>query len=446
MKSKTFIVLLAVCCVLGGAVYLIMNSEDSANKQGMMGGKLLPDLSLEDISGITIKDHENSVVLRKGEKVWSVENRFSYPADFSKISEIVKKLRDAKIGRTFKAEDKILSRLTLHGPGKQEKPEDQRGAEIILEDKEKKVLADIIIGKAREASAGAGGQYVMLAGNADVCLTDKNFRFLDKEPAQWLDKELMNVKPDDIEKVVCIDPETKEAIYSLRRPEKGKSPEFSDLPEGKKIKKSKVDDVFRMLSSFQIENVADPAKKAEETGLDKALCFEYHLFDGTVYKAYPGNALADDNDKFYFKVDVSYAAPEIKEEIKPEAEGDKEKEADDGAKAKKAEEEKAKQAELLVESKKLNEKISPWTYVISKWKRDNFIADTKKLLEEKEAEAQKPEAAPTLKTEETPKPEAETPATETPAVEAETPKPEAESREAKPVPETEEAETETQEE
>jgi len=388
MKSKTFLILVIACCVLGVAAYLSMNSEESASK-GKMGKALLPDLVVDNIAAISIKGHENSLRLTKGENVWGVESSFAYPADFPKINDLVQKLRDTKIGRNFGADPDTLNRLALHRPDKKEIPEDHKGTRLILEDSQKKVMADILLGKSRDT----GGHYVMLAGSPDVYMVDQIFRFLDKKPGDWLDKKLLEVNSGDVEKVICRDLKNDKILYTLARPEKGKEPEFENLPEGKKIVKNKADSLLGGLSSFSIDNVADPAKKAEETGLDSSLCFEYHLFDGTVYKAYPGNQLADD-ESFYFKARVSYVAPEIKTEAETEADGD-DKEKADQAQAK-AEEEKAKQEKLSADAKKLDDKITPWLYVISKWKHEKFVSDAGQLLEDDEtkkaeADTQKPD-------------------------------------------------------
>ena len=37
-------------------------------------------------------------------------------------------------------------------------------------------------------------------------------------------------------------------------------------------------------------------------------------------------------------------------------------------------------------SSKINKKISPWTYLVSKWRHDNFISDAEKLIEEEKKE------------------------------------------------------------
>ncbi len=380
MKSKTFVILLVICCVLGGAVYLTMNQKEAENNQVKMGEELLPGLPVNDVAAITVKSHEGSVDLKKGEPVWVVENRFNYPADFSKITDIVKKLKDTKLGRSFKADDEKQSRLSLHSPDKEDTPEDQKGTRIILEDKEKKILADIILGSPREG----GGHYVMRGDASDIYMADQIFRFLDKKPEEWLDKNLTEAKANDIEKVVCTDLKSEKVIYTLKRPEKGKDPEFGDLPEGKKLKKSRVSSIFGAIASFTIEDVADPAKEAGETGLDNALCFEYHLFDGTVYKIYPGSALSDDKDKFYFKASVGYVVPEKKEEV--EKQGEEEKADEEASKPEEAEK---NEAELSAEAETLNARISPWLYIISKWRHDNFVADPEELFEEQDVKEAK---------------------------------------------------------
>ncbi len=392
MKSKTFVILVLVCALLGGVAYLTTRDDVADDRKGRMGEKLLADLSLENITGITIKDHENSVTLKKGEKAWGIEEQFNYPANFSKLNDIVEKLRDAKIGRSFKGDDKTLSRLTLHSPDNTDKATDERGSRIILRDKDEKALADIIIGKARE---GGTGNYVTFAkDHFTVYMVDQSFRFIDKKPEKWLDQKVMDVKAEDVEKVVCVDPDADKVLYTLNRPEKGKDPELAEIPEGKKLKSSKAKDIFRLLSYFRMENIANPETPVAETGLDKALRFEFHLFDGTVYKVHPGGAIGDEDDKFYLKADVGYVAPEIKTDVKAE-DADESEAADQAEAEKKIEEEKKKQAELAKAAEDLNATISPWLYVISKWKHDSFVTDPADFLEEAEAkktEAKKEEA------------------------------------------------------
>ncbi len=398
MKLKSFVILLVVAAVLGGLAYLGTRTETS-EKQGKMGGPFLSDFPMNEIRSVSVKSAENSASLKKGETVWVLEDRFNYPADFSAITDFVKNLKEAKVGRSFKAEKDTLARLGLEDPDKKEGAAEEKGIRVILEAKEKKVLADLIIGKSRESSSpgSGGGQYVMLAKDPTVYLVDKSFRSLDKKAAEWLDKELTDVKTPDIEKVICLDPKSGKTVYTLKRPEKGKDAELTEMPAERKVKKAKINSALGAVASLRIEDVADPAKKAEETGMDKALCLEYHLFDGTVYKAYPGIAVPEDAEKYYLKVEVGYTAPEVKAEENAEASGDEKLSDEDKAKQeeerkKKAEDRKKQESELADTAKKLNEKISPWTYLIPKWKYENFVSNAEEFLEEVKKEEAKTDA------------------------------------------------------
>ncbi len=87
MKLRTFVILLVICGILGGAAYFMSGQDNqSEDKQLKMGENLLGKLPVKDIASITIKSNEDSVALKKGDPVWVIENRFNYPANFSMTS------------------------------------------------------------------------------------------------------------------------------------------------------------------------------------------------------------------------------------------------------------------------------------------------------------------------------------------------------------------------
>lgn len=399
MKIKTFVILLAICGVLAGITYFVVNPDKSSDKKDLTGKELLFDLPVNDIAAISIADKEGEVVLEKGEKVWVVKNRYSYPADFGKITEFAKKIKEMKIGRSFNVSDDVQKRLALFTPGKQDAEDESKGTRITIKDKSQKLLSDLVLGKPREASAGQGGHYVMPIKEKIVYLVDKDFKYMDKKPEDWLSKELVDVSSEDIAQVVCKDSEGN-VLYTLKRPEKGKSPEFVDVPEGKKIISSKLNDVFGALSSLKIDDVADPKLSADKTGFDKPVCFEYSLFDGKNFTACPGKKLESDENKYYFQVKAGYKEPETKQEdtkkedpapatdapAKPELVKD-----DDAGKEKEADkkEDVKDPAQLAADADELNNRISPWTYVIPKWKAERLISNTEDFFEKPKEETEK---------------------------------------------------------
>jgi len=357
MKLKTFAILLITFCLLLAVVLFISHSKKTAEDPAGIGAKLFAGLAAGDIAVITITSPEATARLKQTPNGWIVENRFDYPADFSKVAGLVQKLSNAKIGRTFPASPEIQARLSLFSPEQPERPADQKGTRVVLSDKDAKTLADLIIGKEREN--GGDTFYVMPLPESRICLIDQNFRFLEKKPADWLNKKPLDLNPKKIRKVVLFDPKKNRAIYTLQRPAEGKDPVLLDLPPGKKMAKFKADQLFEALTSLTVEDVADPGPKDSAARFSDAPRFDYTLYDGTIYHAFLGTALKDASENHYFRATASYRPPSGK--VDPD--------------------QKESQAKLAEETEKLNLKISPWTYVISKWVYDSFFTDPNNLIE-----------------------------------------------------------------
>jgi hypothetical protein len=374
MKSKNFIILLTICCVLAIATVFIFNKKSNTNQQAKLGQKLLDNLQVNDIAKITINSTDGAVILKKEKTFWVVENRFKYPADFSKITDLAKKLKELKIGRRFNASGDIISRLSLHLPEKKEIPPSQKGIQIVLVDKQKKILLDLILGKIRESSSRSGGQYVMLSTTSTVYLVDKNFRFLEKESKQWLNKDLIDIKAKDIEKVICFTPGREKVIYAIKRPEKEQPPEFVNAPRNRKVDTSKIDQVVEALTALKIEDIADPGKNIKQTKFKNTPYFEYYLFDGTVYNIYPGLAMDNDSEKHYYRVYASHTPSQDKE-------GDV---TTDSSKEDKSRQEN--QAEPSIKVNHLNKKLGSWTYIVSKWENNKFITDPEEFFEKEKVD------------------------------------------------------------
>ncbi len=391
MKSKTFIVLLVVCAVLGGITYWQFNKGDEGSAGPVaMGKELLADLSVNEITAVRISGPENNVVLKKAE-VWEVENRFGYPADFSQITDLVKKLRSVSVGRSFTGNDDARARLSLYPPGEAGVDADATGTRILLENADGEALADVLVGDPRDSSTGTGGHYMMLLPDTTVYLVDKSFRRLATEPREWLVTELVDAASADVREVQYRTADG-EPLYTLTRPGKGKDPAFQERPEGfadREIKKSEINTLFGALSGFQIENVADPADKPADENFGHV--FDYRLFDGTSYTVTLGGAVPDAEDQYHVKVRAGYTAPPEEEATAAESDdASAETDSGDPEALKKAEEEKKKaaeerrrqQAELRKKALELDERIRSWTYVVPEWRYNKFKTDVATFFEE----------------------------------------------------------------
>ncbi|MFP4347716.1 MAG: DUF4340 domain-containing protein [Desulfococcaceae bacterium] len=443
MKSKTFILLLALCLVLAVAAYFVIHPDPTPENPERTGEALLSELPLGEVAQITVTGPKASVTLKKGETAWTVENRYGFPADFSKLTDLADKLQGMKIGRSFAADEDTLNRLALRPPTAENVPADQQATRIVLANASEKPLAEVLVGKPREAAAGSGGHYVKPADAETVYLVDKDFKILDTDPSAWLRKEILDVPPGDVARVRALTPQG-EVLYTLKRPEEGASPEFVNPPEGKQVIPSKVNSAFGVLSGFRIEDVADPAVASDKTGLDQAPTLEYRLFDGAVYRLIPGNEAEGSENNFYFKAEATYQAPseisapaekitgetpesESSTETDPPAAETAEEPAAEGntsvttdTSAEENPQEKANpiepadddalnsQAEPAdasaektdgeddsnldpdqrrAEVEKLNQELSAWTYIVPGWKIDRFVTDPEAFFEQPEPPA-----------------------------------------------------------
>jgi hypothetical protein len=389
MKPKTMLFLVIILGILIGISFIIKTMQTpSVSKKSRMGGELLENLPVNDIASVTIQSDEGTVQLGKIDDKWVVKSRYNYPVDFKKLIDFVKKWKEAKIGRSFKASEASLARMELLPPDKSEAKEEEKGTMVTLIKDDGSVIAKIITGKVRENDQRAsGGQYVRIDDSETVYLTDKNFKYMTKDSKGWIDKDLLDIKEEDIQKVVFRNWQG-EKIYTIQREKKGEDAKLVNAPEGRKQKKSEVSSVLRALSSLRIEDVANPSDdKTDKSKIDK---MTFYLFNGKVYTLYPEKKFKNNEDVHCLRIEVAFQKPpkaETNEEKPPETPDNvtpvpEEKAETDKEDAEKKEEKTPE--ELAYEAETDNKELSGWTYVLAKWKYENFISNIEELLEEEE--------------------------------------------------------------
>jgi hypothetical protein len=302
MKSKTFILLLIISCVLAGAVYYNFSRQNGNSKHSGGTGTLFESLPVENIAQIIIKSSEGSVTLKKDRSVWVIDKKSGYLANFSLITKLISNLTTAKIGRSFDSSPDAKARLALYTPDENNPGKDAIGIEVILKDGKGAVLADTVIGKTREITAGAGGQYIMPAGGKNIFLVDKKFDDLGKSELDWIRKNVLEVKEEEIEKVVCMPIDDDKIVYTLKRPEKGKAPELVGMAKAEELDPSRIDDLTTALDPLSINDIAG---KVNDPGLPDANYthrFTYYFYDGEVYEFIPGQATDKNLKKFFLKI------------------------------------------------------------------------------------------------------------------------------------------------
>jgi hypothetical protein len=385
MKPKTLVILLVILAVLAGGGALLIHSRDTGSSSEEMGVTLLEKLPVNDIASVVIETPSSVVSLKKGETIWIVEERFGYPADFAKLSEVVRTLKDAKVGRKFDASDEILKRLSIKSPDA-DAPKEEKGTQVRMTDAKGNSLLDMVLGKTRARDPEKGppdGQYVRVGDVPQICLIDKILSAFEAGPAEWLEKSPVKVDAAEIQKITCTGPGETSVRYAFERPARGKDFDLIEPATQSSIKKSSLNRLSNALSSLKIADVEPSSASPKASGKDDSARVDYALFDGRVYQVYTGKACSAEVP-CRIRIEVGFQSPGPSK-----GEGEPGAATDDKASAGAKSEEKTAAVTATTE----NDRLTPWIFTIPEWQHQAFFTDLEQLLE-KDPEKKAMESVP----------------------------------------------------
>lgn len=369
-------ILLVILVALAGAGALLIHSRDMRSSSGEMGAYLLEQLPVNDIASIVIETPTSAVSLKKPADSWIVEERFGYPADFAKLSEFVRILKEVKIGRKFDASEKVLKRLSIKSPDDADALDEEKGTRVRMTNSNGKCLLDMVLGKTRAKDPQKGppdGQYVMMGEAPEIYLIDKILSSLEGGPAEWLEKSPVQVDAGEIQKITCLGPGETPVRYLFERTARGKDLELIKPATDLNIKKSSLNRLSNALSSLKITDVEASSASSEVIGKDASVRLDYTLFDGWVYQVYMGKACsATVTCRIRLEVGYQPTGP-----ARPEADQTATTEDKAAAGA------KSKAATTAVETTEENERLKRWVFTIPERQHQAFFIDLEPLLEKK---------------------------------------------------------------
>src|SRR5215469_15360980 len=87
MNRKQFIILVIIVALAGAASWVIYQRGNTSSQSAgqTIGGKLLPNLAINNVAEISISSGTNQFTLARNSDVWTVRERGNYPANFSQI-------------------------------------------------------------------------------------------------------------------------------------------------------------------------------------------------------------------------------------------------------------------------------------------------------------------------------------------------------------------------
>jgi hypothetical protein len=394
MNRKQLQLIIILFVVIGGAGLLLMNrnkaSWQAADQQ--MGQKLIKDFPLNDVAHIVIKQPNGELNLVKKNEQWTVQERSGYPANFTEISDLLKKIWELKVTRPVKVSEAQLSRLQLLPPDKGT----NAGTLMEFKDKDDKPLAALLLGKksmkespGNSPFGGGGwpdGRFLMLAKNPQsAALVKEPLANVEAKPDPWLNKDFFKV-----EKVRSISLVSTNATNSWRLSRESETNDWklADLKADEQLDAAKASGVPNPLSSPSFLDVVPFGEKPDEAGMDKPTVVTVETLNNFTYTLKVGKKAGDEN----YRLAMTVTADLPKERTPGKDEKPEEKEKFD----KEFKEQQAKLAEKLKQEKNFEK----WTYLVSTWTLDPLLKERSQLLVEK-----KPEPKPGEKSEKDEKPE-----------------------------------------
>lgn len=291
MNGKQFIALVVVVALVGAAGWIIYQRGNSSwqNAGQSIGGKLLPNLPVNDVAQINIDSGTSQLNLARNNDIWVVRQRNDYPANFSQISDLLMKLADLKAVQHEPAGPSELPRFNLTAPGSGA----TAGTLLELKDQSGKTVASLLLGKDHMNQPANGqswpdGRYVIANSNfSDVAVISEALDNVTVNPADWLDKNFFSVSnPKSISATFPLATNS----WELTKASPTNDWQLANARPGEKLDSSKVDDITGAFNSPSFNDVS-PGTSAPPNAVTVAI----DTFDGTNYlaKIWPSG---DDND------------------------------------------------------------------------------------------------------------------------------------------------------
>ncbi len=368
MNRKSFLILLALLAILGGAGLLLLKQDVGAwrGSGAKPGARPFEKLPLNEVAQIHLKDGQGEVTLvNRGER-WTVKERGDYRANHQDLGDLLVKLPEAKLVQNETVGATLLPRLNLVEPGKGAKPE-ETGTQLELSDKSGKLLTTVLLGKKVIKTEPSPlpikqeipvGRYVLSSGKQNVMVISDALTMAEAKPARWLAKDFFKA-----ERVKVVDAGGEGGAWKIARSEEAGQWKFAD--GAGLLDPSAAVAIANGFASMTFSDVA-PGVKMET--LEKPRTVVVDTFDNLTYTL--RLAKKPDGNDYYLTVTVTGEPPR---ERTPEP-GEK---PEDKARLDKYFAENLKR---LDERLKLERELAAWTYVVPAKALEPLLKDRARLI------------------------------------------------------------------
>lgn len=368
-KSHSKIIIVAAIVVVAVAVFLARREANHTSTRSE-AAKLFESLNIDSIERITLsKDGKEFALKKQPENGWGVEAHDGFPVDGQKLRRLMLSVAEMKASEKLTDNPEKYEKMGLG-----EKPE--KGI-VKFFDASGKATVELFLGKNRESKSPppgqfappARGQFIRIGGDPNVYLT-ADTTTIDAEPKQWLDKELLKVKPEELVKIQVEHADKAEGFSISRQAESDPLGLDNKIPDGKKLKSEELGTLSRALQNLNLSDVMKFEDSENQPKLTST--FKATTKDGMVYEV----KLGQKDNKYFARIAASYEPPE--KTIATEKEGDEEA----GEKNLEEAGESVFDSSLEEKTKKISARNEKWLFEISEYAFDGLTKKLNDLLEE----------------------------------------------------------------
>ena len=310
--NPRMLVRLVVVALVALVAALWLGSRRGPNTELEGHKALVPGLkdALNDVTVVKLTGAANKAIatLEKGEKGWHVAERGGYSADSAKVREFMLKLADGELIEAKTATPELHKKLGVEDPAQSD------ATSVQVELVGGKAATKLVIG--RFNGMGGDGTFVRAAGDNQAWLAKGNLT-VDKQPSDWLRKELVDIPSSRIESVQ-ITREGKTLTASKAKPSDANYT-VAEVPKGRELtSETSANGLASVLSGLRLDDVFKRGDVPEPEGAD-VRAVRYAGWDGLVVS---GMAWEKDG-KAYAHFEASLVEAKAKDDIREQQARDK---------------------------------------------------------------------------------------------------------------------------
>ena len=304
MNARLAVILVLLLAVLGGGALLYQHQERSQRPEniGTLGRTLFKELQAAEIAAIRIAEPNAALTLKRQDERWVIAERADFPADLSKVRELVLKVIGLKVGQSEPLGEKDRARLNL----------DASGTRVELKAADDKPLGVFIVGRKyfkREVEnpdkAIPDGRFIGLPAEAGTAyLVGDALTQATVKTAEWIDRSSFQVERIKTLQVRYPGGEA----WRIERPKDNAEWKLAGAKPGEKLDISRANAASYSLSLLELADVAP--KDQKDTGLEKPVLIDATTLDGATYAIKVGRL---ERDNYYVTFTASGLKPDAKD-------------------------------------------------------------------------------------------------------------------------------------